>query len=118
MVFEYTGEDCNPAEDNLQGGTFQCSGDPAFAAPVRVICDTANCDADPSGQSVGLNELVTLDGSGSKLFSKIDIRIESGGVTLQDLRIHTSCSQPLDEGDGSKVPPSGRSLPNMSSSCQ
>ncbi len=99
LVFEYTGEDCDPTMDNLQGGTFQCSGDPAFAAPVQVICDTADCDADPSGQSVALGGMVTLDGNGSKLFPNIDIRILSGASTLQDLRIHTSCSQPLDEGD-------------------
>ena len=101
LVFEYTGEDCS-ATTNFQGGIFTCSGDPNDEQPVQVECDfnQGDCIADPSTASINLFDTVMLTASGSTFKGNVDIQIlDSGGVSVQDLRIHTSCSQPLEVDD-------------------
>ena len=88
------------AYPDTQNGKFECSGDPDDEDPVQVVCDKGDCTADPSDASVNLNGLVTLDSSGNRFMgdTEIEIRDESG-VLVQDLKIHTSCSQQLEVGD-------------------
>jgi len=100
LIFEYTGQACDPNPANPQDGKFHCSGDPAFTQPVQVVCDTGDCTAIPSDASVNLNTLVTLSAPGSKFGEETDIEIRSSSdVLLQDLQIHTSCSKQLEVGD-------------------
>ena len=105
LVFEYTGGDCSDTTNltpRRQGGIVTCSGDPNDAQPVQVECDInqGDCTADPSTASINLNDTVILTASGNSFKGNADIQILSDtGVPLQDLRIHTSCSQPLEVDD-------------------
>lgn len=100
MKLEYTGEGC-AATTNDQGGKAQCSGDPALAAPVAVVLtgDPSVATVSPTGEVLGLGDVVTITATGQKLRADTGLAIEQGGATLQSLSIHTSCSQPLNVGD-------------------
>lgn len=119
LIFEYTGDDCTETSNNPQEGKFECSGDPAGAAPVQVVCDDGDCSVDPDTQTIIIGGELTLNGSGGKskktgskkkktgrkqadkfdkFGSETNIQIIQGG-TLQYLNIHTSCSKPLAVGD-------------------
>ena len=102
LTFKYTGSACSVAANN-QGSKFYCSGDPAGAEPVQVICDTGDCLADPSGETLMISDVVILDGTGGKSADKFgaetNVEIRLGGSVLQDLNFHTSCSVPLAVGD-------------------
>ncbi len=97
LVFEYTGQGCEAAPGNPQGGQFTCVGDPAGAAPVQLVVDVAN--ADPSTESIGVGDFVSITPSGVEFDAQTDFDIRQGDAALQDLSIHLSCSQDLNVGD-------------------
>ena len=103
LVFEYTGQDCS-ASNNTQEKKAKCEDKASLAGgDVEVFYkgkDRKKVGIDPTGEVVGVGELVLLDAfDRKKLHSKSKIEIRRGGVTLQKLEIHTSCSKPLQVGD-------------------
>jgi uncharacterized repeat protein (TIGR01451 family) len=103
LIFEYTGEDCSASDNNQESKAWSCSGDPLFAEPVQlVITKKANrYIVTPSDQSINVDDTVTLESGrfGRDMFANTVLVIKKDGVILQELQIHTSCSQPLDVGD-------------------
>ena len=47
----------------------------------------------------GSGDLVTFEATGDRLKSNLVFDIRQGSSTVQDLKIHTSCSKPLNVGD-------------------
>jgi len=122
LVFEYTGEDCVDGNDQ-DDGKWSCSGDPNLAAPVEVVMtkDAGVFTVTPSAENIGLNqtfEIRRTDELGKEFPSEIEFDIRQGGQTLQSLKMHTSCSQPLEVDDqfGSVIlkqfVPKGSTSPN------
>jgi len=104
LIFEYTGESCDPNLDNLQNGKFLCSGDTGGAHPVRIVI-TKDMDKVTVSPSLEVTEpgtpgtSVTFTATGARLPAEIAFDIVKDGTVLQSLTIHTSCSQPLAVGD-------------------
>jgi len=102
LVFEYTGETC-AASENDQGDKAKCSGDPGGAQPVQIVYTGKDPDkirVDPSDETIRVGGLVTVEATGrDRLHANTKLEIWQGGVLLQSLEIHTSCSQPLEVGD-------------------
>ena len=46
-----------------------------------------------------MGDLVIVEPAGNKFGAQTDLQVRQGGVTLQTLSFHTSCSKPLAEGD-------------------
>lgn len=104
LVFEYTGESCDASSNYQNPKKFSCSGDPNFAQPVQTIyTGKGQVTVTPSDQSIKVGDLVTVaaPASGKKTRLKADTKLEirQDGNSLQKLKIHTSCSQPLNVGD-------------------
>ncbi|MGA1796971.1 MAG: SdrD B-like domain-containing protein [bacterium] len=104
LIFEYTGESCDPNFDNLQNGRFLCSGDTGGAHPVRIVItkDMEKVTVSPSTEVIEPGTpgtLVTFTATGTRLPAEIAFDIVKDGAELQSLTIHTSCSQPLTVGD-------------------
>ena len=102
LEFEYTGEACDAALDNPQGGKSSCLGNPASAEPVRIVItkDADKVSAAPNSETIPVGGLFTVaKTNGDRLASETRFDIRQGGVTLQSLKIHTSCSKDLAEGD-------------------
>ncbi len=114
LLFEYTGADCSstPAT-NTQEGKAKCE-DMAVPpgpgpGPVEVTFSgkgKKHVTITPTGEVVmagGTSEVLISatgkGGKGKKLGSKTKLEIKQGGVILQKLEIHTSCSKPLNVGD-------------------
>lgn len=99
LIFQYTGEDCVDGNDQASD-KWSCSGDPSEAEPIQVVMtkDADKFDVSPSSIRIGESfEIRKTDGGDFPSEIKFDIRQDD--VTLQSLKIHTSCSQPLSEGD-------------------
>jgi len=101
LVFQYTGEGCVDGNDQADD-KWSCSGDPSGAQPVQIVMtkDADKFDIDPSTMSIFVGETFEIrmkeDGKEFPSEIKFDIR---NGQTLQSLKMHTSCSQPLSVGD-------------------
>ncbi len=105
----YTGEDCSASSHNQAPDKVSCSGDPVFTDPVYISVTNSSTPGDP-GASVWFEGSVALNGSfdvsaANAGHTKLDARTyayiydSSGCTLLQSLEFHTSCSQPLNEGD-------------------
>ncbi len=95
IIFQYTGVDC---QDPLPQEGAKCSGDPAGAEPVSVIYTGTKPDrytlSPSSNIKVGETFAFTATrASGVPAQSKFLIQDVNGVV--QNVEIHTSCSQPL-----------------------
>jgi hypothetical protein len=105
ITLKYTGQSCAASVHSQASGKVTCSGDPASAAPVRIRVTAGNnaseVYADVSG--VALNGTIVakaLNANRSKFTSETRVQIYgAGNVVLQDIRFHTSCSQPLNVGN-------------------
>lgn len=103
LTMRYTGEACGSGSNSQSSDKYSCSGDPGFASPVYVTA------VNKDGNKVFFDDLVELDASfdidaglagEDKLDSETWIYIHDlNGNQLQEVRFHTSCSQPLDVGD-------------------
>jgi hypothetical protein len=104
LGYVYTGESCSASNFVQDPAGVTCSGDPAFADPVRIRVSKAN-----GPQRVYFDGIVSLggqfvaDGSGTpsgKVPPNTRIQIfDMSGMLLQETTFHTSCSQPLEVGD-------------------
>jgi len=100
LVFQYTGEGCVDGNDQASD-KWSCSGDPGGAEPVQVMMtkDADKFDVTPSsGINIGETFEIRMKEDGKEFPSEIKFDIQNG-QTLQSLRFHTSCSQPLSVGD-------------------
>jgi hypothetical protein len=95
LEFEYVGDvDCS-ATTNTQEGKVECSGTPGpGAVNIVVIKDADKITAVPSTVSAGETFSYQRNDDTSNLGG--DIEFDVGG---QSLKIHTSCSKPLNTGD-------------------
>ena len=100
LTLRYLGGSCADSGFNFQGGKFECSGAVLGTGPVSMVV-TKDADKVSANPSSGINEddLVTLSRSNGELRSdtKFDVVDEFGNK--QSLKIHTSCSRPLNLGD-------------------
>ena len=84
-------------------GSVTCSGDPKGASTVRIVA------TDPSGMRKFFDGQVTKGGAfainaananRNRLGGETRVKIfDTSGNLLQEVRFHTSCSQPLNLGD-------------------
>ncbi len=106
LVMKYTGKDCS-FSNNPQSWKHRCHGDPLFTDPVFILA------TDKKRKRTWFKGLVALDGlfdiaaanaGRTKLASDTLVKIytddpDEGGVLLQRIKFHTSCSKPLNVGD-------------------
>jgi hypothetical protein len=105
LTFTYTGEDCSASHHAQAAGKVVCTGDPAFASPVHITITDSSTPG--SGNvyfdgDVSVNGQLTEDAAnfgGTKVPTNSYAYIYSGGVLVQKIQYHTSCSQPLRVGD-------------------
>jgi hypothetical protein len=107
LELRYVGGTCANTTNN-QWGTLECAGAPGVTEPVRIIVSQ---NSDGSGYvfldtvvaTVGLGDVVTAyaENAGQNVFtSSVYLRIlDSGGSTLQLLKIRTDCNRPLSIAD-------------------
>ena len=90
ITFKYTGADCSASDNNQDSGKWDCSGVPGpDPVSITVNKDTNKTSANKTSLSVG--DEVTL---GNEFGSETELMVGE-----QSLKIHTSCSQPLEIGD-------------------
>jgi hypothetical protein len=103
LELTYTGEDCSASDNTQDPGKVTCSGDPNGAEPIQVVItkDADKFTVAPADETIGLNSTfeIRMKEDDKEFPSEIMFDIRQGGVTLQSLRFHTSCSQPLFVGD-------------------
>ncbi len=93
LVFRYTGADCGATNNSQKADKVDCSGSSGGdGASIVITKDENKVSANPSTVNVG--DLVTISTTEDKFGSETEFDV--GG---QSLRFHTSCSQPLAEGD-------------------
>jgi hypothetical protein len=102
VVFEYTGEPCSASNNSQDPGKATCSGPLMGETPIQVVVTSDAVTVSPSTEVVSTGPpptLVTFTATADRLKSEISFDIRQGGVTLQSLTVHTSCSQPLAVND-------------------
>ncbi|MCH8150552.1 MAG: hypothetical protein IH987_21680 [Planctomycetes bacterium] len=108
LTLEYTGENCDVTSHSQDPTKVACEGDPAGLATVHIIAsDKENLDDSRAkfwfDGLVNLGDTFDLDaanGGAAELKAKTFLHIfDTDGVLLQFVEFHTSCSQPLVEGD-------------------
>ena len=103
ITFTYTGASCSDPLDNPQEGRATCTGDPAAAEPVSIAYigkDPDKFGVTPGGESIQVNGTVTVEAIGrSTMHADTRLEIRQGGVVLQTVNLHTSCSKSLGVGD-------------------
>ena len=106
LEFQYTGESCSASSNDQAADKWSCSGNPAGAQPVRVVMTkdaglvavTLKNDADGDGR-IDVGDTFLLRRTDGREFAAETLFNIVNGSTLQSLKIHTSCSQPLNIGD-------------------
>lgn len=108
ITLRYTGESCAATNNSMDPGKVTCSGDPAFASPVRVL-STDNSNPYASAPKVWFDGMVNLgdtfmlesyNAGQSKLANDTYVYVfDASGALLQSVKFHTSCSQPIIFGD-------------------
>jgi len=104
MTLKYTGEDCGASSHTQDAKKVSCDGDPAFAEPVSIlVTDKKGNRIWASETDILLGESIVVDaanGGKSQLDADTKFVISDGsGAVIQEVRFHTSCSQPLNAGD-------------------
>ena len=64
-----------------------------------VTKDEDDVTVNPGDESITVGSMVEFEATGDRLKSNLEFELRQGSSTLQDLKIHTSCSQPLNVGD-------------------
>ena len=99
LVFQYTGEGCVDGNDQARD-KWSCNGDPDKAQAVQIVMtkDADKFVVDPSTINLLETFEIRMKEDGKEFPSEIKFDIRDG-QTLQSLKMHTSCSQPLSVGD-------------------
>lgn len=102
IVYEYTGADCVDPLGNPQNGDASCWGNAGGANSVGIVYNGhfayKHQVAPSSGINVGDRVRVTSSHRGGLFPNQSYLITDSSGV-LQEIGLHTSCSQPLALGD-------------------
>ena len=109
LTFQYTGEDCSATSHSQSADKVSCDGDPEFTDPVFIKATNNENPAALFPKTWFIGD-VSLDGyfdlnaanaGNTKLENNTYIHIfeYNGGDLLQTVEFHTSCSQPLMEGN-------------------
>ncbi|MFC1532529.1 hypothetical protein ACFL7M_04060 [Thermodesulfobacteriota bacterium] len=98
LVLKYMGGDCSNTT-NWQEGKVTCIGDAALE-PVRIVItkDATELTVFPDNESIMIGDEITIVAN-NELRADTQFDIVQGGVVLQSLKIHTSCSKPLSLGN-------------------
>lgn len=104
LELRYTGGDCVQTSHGQDPSKVDCVGDAAANESVRILVTNKNGTrvwADVADVPLGGIVLAAAANAGKgKLDSETKVRIfDAAGEPLQDLRFHTSCSQPLELGN-------------------
>ncbi len=110
VFFEYTGDSCGSpaAGQNDQGGRpgtqgdYKCKGSLDGDQPVELVVmkKAERFSVNPKGDAIRVGGLVSLASTTSKfMFPAVRVQLRQGGRMLQDVSLHTSCSQPFRIGD-------------------
>lgn len=107
LTFRYTGQGCEASNNQQTSKNFECAGNPQGAGQVRIVA----ADHHQPGQArVFFDGLVSLNGAFEvsaeavgltrmKANLYLSVYSASGNQLLQTLKIHVSCSEPLNAGD-------------------
>ncbi|NOZ08020.1 MAG: prepilin-type N-terminal cleavage/methylation domain-containing protein, partial [FCB group bacterium] len=109
LSMTYTGDDCSLTHSSQSSGMVSCSGDPQFASPVEILATNSSDPADPTA-NIWFDGYVAIDSSFNinaynaiqdhlDLDTYVHILDVSTGATLQTVKFHTSCSEPLYQND-------------------
>ncbi|MDH3254417.1 MAG: carboxypeptidase regulatory-like domain-containing protein [Acidobacteriota bacterium] len=110
VAFEYTGHSCDDpnASRNDQGGRpgtkgdYYCNGSLFLDEPVQlfVMKKSERFRVTPSQEILEIGDRVTISSTTEKqMFPATRIELRQGGQVLQEIGVHTSCSQPFNVGD-------------------
>jgi hypothetical protein len=103
LSFVYSGKDCSATSHHQDPSKVTCSGDPMLASPVRIVASNKDGKKVWFDGTVNLNasfEIKASNAGASSFDSETLLKIYSGGgALLQSINMHTSCSQPLINGD-------------------
>jgi hypothetical protein len=104
MTLEYTGEGCSASNHSQDPAKVECSGDPAGAAPVTIVAtDKKGKKVWTTATDVHIGDTVLVDAATAgrdEITGDTRFKIYNGsGDKIQEIKFHTSCSQPLNAGD-------------------
>jgi hypothetical protein len=110
LTFTYTGDSCSSpaASNNSQGGLpgtsgdYRCSGPLDGDQPVRLVPKKKpeRFEMIPEFANVGEGLTVRTKAKNDRLFPHMVLEVQAAdGTVLQEVTLHTSCSQPLIVGE-------------------
>lgn len=105
MTLEYTGEGCDASSHSQDPKKVKCSGNPNAEEPVNIYVTNNKRKRNwGSALNIPVGGLVLVDAAnGGKDHLDADTLVTiygaNSGVLLQEVKFHTSCSQPLSVGD-------------------
>ncbi len=100
LGLRFNGGGCGQSSNNQSSSSWSCSGD-AGPGPVRIRAFKKSVYLDKPGVAAGdLIDVIASAGGRTELEGETWFDIfNSSGARVQQVRIHTSCSQPLRVGD-------------------
>ena len=105
MILEYTGDGCGASSHSQKADKVKCNGDPSAAEPVDIFITGGRRGEKLWGSALGIpiGGTVWADAANEgknnlDAETKVIITNDSGDV-IQEVKFHTSCSQPLAVGD-------------------
>jgi len=113
MTIEYTGLGCEASSHTQKPRKVNCIGDPGLAEPVSIlVTDKKGKKIWASETNVHVGDTILVEaahGAGKKKHHKHKPKhignntkvkvIDAAGNVIQEVSLHTSCSQPLNAGD-------------------
>lgn len=113
LSFIYTGDSCSEsaASNNSQGGLpgtsgdYECSGSLVTGDPREVrlvpVKKAERFELDPATGFIGDELIIRTKSQNDRLFPHTELQVQDAhtGEVLQEVTLHTSCSQPLNVGD-------------------
>jgi hypothetical protein len=107
LTLKYTGDSCAATAHHQDPSGVGCSGDPMDKTPVKILISDKSTPSAKRAKIffngfVTLNEEFLFDSAAagaSKIPPNSYFFNDLNGVRVQTVNIHTSCSQPLFEGD-------------------
>lgn len=102
LEFNYTGSSCD-ASQNEQGSKFKCSDEGGFSGSEKVVIAFTDKDGKllngVEGQEALIGDKIAIESSNFGSEIRVSVKDVSDAQKIQMLKIHTSCSKPLNKGD-------------------
>ena len=104
IEMEYRGDPCSsPAAQNNDQTTDTCTGALDYDQPVevRMLKKPERFIVNPTTETIMIGDLFTIESSdpNGTMWPQTEVGIFQGGVMIQKVVLHTSCSEPLNPGD-------------------